>query len=167
MKPYLVMDVDGVINPTAEEPRGYRRVAYPGSEQDGYVWVNDDHVRWLAEVLPRVELVWATSWSTEMWALRWLAKELGLPEDLPCIDVGKYGGVTFGRTAKIGPVEKYIGDRPTVWIDDVFGGKDWGWALDRTEEGIPTLLINPPSHLGLGFIDMGRVLAWLDEQENG
>ncbi|WP_188187517.1 hypothetical protein [Nonomuraea sp. SYSU D8015] len=166
MKPYLVMDVDGVFNPISDDaPDGYERRMYSGPERSGFAWVNPAHADWLAEVLPRVEAVWATSWRTEPSALAWMARQLGLPEDLPQIEVGRYGGTGFGYTAKFGPVTKFIGDRPTIWIDDVFGGKDYIWAEDRTASGIPTLLEDPRPYKGLDDIGMGRVLAWLAEQE--
>jgi hypothetical protein len=166
VKPYLLMDVDGVLNPNGPA-KGFRVVGYDGpGSLGGCVRINDSHIPWLAGLLPHVEFVWCTSWSTSPEALRWLAGQLRLPEDLPCIDVGR-GGVAWGYTLKYGPVREFIGDRPAVWIDDVFGGKEWGWSEDRTAAGIPTLIEEVDPWRGLDDIGMGRVLAWLKEQEIG
>ncbi|MBN6034085.1 hypothetical protein [Amycolatopsis sp. 195334CR] len=41
---------------------------------------------------------------------------LGMPE-LPVIEV-LCGGPGFGWSAKTGAIQRWIGDRPLVWIDD-------------------------------------------------
>lgn len=167
-KPLGLMDVDGVLNPKLNEARaaalGYRPEPYTGPAhpevKDGaFVWFHPDHKVWLHELAACADLVWVTSWLEHT---AWLATLYDLPTDLPYVECGRYGDtVTFGRNAKSDAVRAYVGDRPFVWFDDSFGGKDLMWADDRTDEGVPTLMVGVERWTGLAAADMDQARSWL------
>lgn len=103
------------------------------------------------------ELVWATSWGRV--AMTWIAPRLGLPE-YPVIEVPRRRSA-FGWSPKIDPIQRWVGDRPLVWIDDQLGGKEPGWAEERRGDGIPTLIIQPRPGRGLERAHVEEVLSWL------
>jgi len=103
------------------------------------------------------ELVWGTSWGQV--AVTWIAPRLGLPE-FPVIEV-PYRRPAFGWSPKIGPVQRWVGDRPLAWIDDQLGGKEPGWAEERRDDGILTLIIHPHPVRGLELTHVEEVLSWL------
>jgi hypothetical protein len=139
-KPFLVIDVDGVLNPYHAPPgvvppgftehtiKGYRVLLRP---QDGPA---------LAAFADRFELVWATTWEDD--ANRLLAPILGMPK-LPVVH---FEDPTWRTDWKIPAVAAFVGDRPLAWIDDDFREDADGWAKGRPA---PTLLVRPDPAVGL------------------
>lgn len=169
----VAVDVDGVLagdpslagDPRALTDLGYRPYEFDGPGPDGRpaagtVWLNAEHGVWLREMVDHgAELVWATSWGVR--AADWIAPRLGLPS-MPVIDVPNYGPA-FGWSAKIGPIREWVVDRPLAWLDDQFGGKEFGWAEDRSDEdGIPTLIEAVEAGEGLRRRHLDEVIRWLD-----
>lgn len=171
----IAIDVDGVL---AADPRrtdgeptlraaGYAPHQFDGLSPDGTpasgtVWLNPTHGLWLRQLLLRpAELVWATSWGPR--AADWIALRLGLP-DMPVLEVPD-GGPRFGWSAKLDPIVRWVGDRPLAWLDDVFGGKEFGWADDRCAgHGLPTLLIEVDPSRGLQRTHIDELVTWLDTE---
>jgi hypothetical protein len=143
---------------------GYRSYEFDGLGPDGRpaagtVWLNPEHGVWLRELLDRgAELVWATSWGVR--AADWIAPRLELPE-MPIIEVPNHGPA-FGWSAKGGPIRQWVADRPLAWLDDQFGGKEYVWAEDRRDDGIPTLIVPVGSGRGLARQHIDDVITWLD-----
>ena len=171
--PVVVLDVDGVLavdphalpgGPAAVRELGYRAHEFDGLGPDGSpargtVWLNPEHGTWLRELGDQgVELVWGTSWRHV--AVTWIAPRLGLPE-FPVIEV-PVRGPAFGWSPKIGPIQRWVGDRPLVWIDDQLGGKEPGWAEQRRDDGIPTMVIQPHPGRGLERAHVKEILSLLD-----
>jgi hypothetical protein len=129
-KPYLLIDVDGVLVPFGSElpPDGYEAVDIDGFDR----WLNPAHGRWLNDLGVSYELVWATAWGRD--APEVLGPILGLP-DMPVIEFGIGGS---GETWKLDDVARFVGDRPLAWIDDDLHDDAWEWAGERREA---TLLI--------------------------
>ena len=74
--PYLLLDVDGVLNPFAAEvcPEPYREYDFfPGEEA---VRLADVHGEWLRDLARTFDLVWATGWGHQ--ADQFIAPTLGL-----------------------------------------------------------------------------------------
>ncbi|HEX8870514.1 MAG TPA: hypothetical protein VF821_32915, partial [Lentzea sp.] len=168
----VVVDVDGVlaVAPGAmPEDRavvrelGYQAHEFDGSGPDGspargMVWLKPEHGVWLRELADQgAELVWGTSWGHV--AVTWIAPRLGLPE-LRVIEVPNQAPA-FGWSPKIGPIQRWVGDRPLAWIDDQLGGKEPGWAEERRDDGIPTLIVQPYPWRGLERTHVEQILAWL------
>lgn len=167
-RPVVAIDVDGVLNPdhppTAQQ-LGYRPHRYDGPGPAGHhvhgdVWLYPDHGAWLRELAAIAELVWCTSWGRI--AATWIGPRLGLPADLPVIDVGS-GGIRFGRQLKLAALYRAIGARPVAVLDDEFGGRDPVEAADRTACGSPTLLVGVNSVTGLQRDHIDHVIQWLDQ----
>lgn len=169
----VAVDDDGVL---AVDPRdaggvdavqalGYRPHHFDGTGPDGVaasgtVWLNAEHGAWLAELAEHgAQLVWATSWSAV--AADWIGPRLELP-DMPVIEVPNHAPA-FGWSAKKPALRSWVGDRPLAWLDDRFGGKEFGWAEDRRDrEGIPTLIVDVEPGRGLAREHVEGVLGWLD-----
>ncbi|MCR6489834.1 hypothetical protein M8542_44185 [Amycolatopsis sp. OK19-0408] len=150
--------------PTLSE-RGYRSYEFDGLGPNGRpatgtAWLNPEHGQWLRELVDHgAELVWATSWGVR--AAEWIAPRLGLPE-MAVIDVPN-DGPAFGWSPKVRPIREWVADRPVAWLDDQFGGKEYGWAEYRREDdGIPTVIVSVGPALGLQRQHIDDVIVWLD-----
>jgi hypothetical protein len=137
MKPLLLLDVDGVLNPIGGgPPPGYTR-----DDSNGFrVTWSARHRMWLRELAKYYEMVWATTWEHK--ANEAFAPLLGLPQ----LDVIEFTSKRQGETWKLTDVKDFVGDRPCSWIDDDLYNDAHAWADNR---GIPTLLIRPMSSVGL------------------
>ncbi len=135
-KPYLLLDIDGVLSPFgAGPPPSFARQSVGEYE---VVW-STNHLQWLAQLSPIFELVWATTW--EHSANEAMSPVLGLPE-LPVIEFNRGSGETW----KLPSVQQFVADRPAAWIDDDLYLDAFAWARDRAA---PTLLIRTSSSVGM------------------
>jgi len=166
------IDVDGVLVPETfrdDAPAGFTGYPYRGPNSvgdtiDTTVWLNHEHGRWLAELVDHgAELVWVSTWREA--ASQFIAPRLGLPTGIPFIDVGSHTGVKFGHSLKQHEVAAYVDAQPLAWLDDHFGGKDFIWAADRSEEGVPTLLIQTSPAEGLRREHIDALIIWLEAQQ--
>jgi hypothetical protein len=132
-RPYLLIDVDGVLNPIDPSPElGFERYRFRGLE----VHLASIHGKWLRGLGTWFDLVWCTTWETQ--APRHFGPILGL-SDLPVIRfTSRYG--------KLPDVVEFVGDRPCAWIDDRIKQDDRDWAAGRQ---IPTLLVQPDPMVGM------------------
>jgi len=132
-RPYLLIDVDGVLNPIDPPPDlGFERYRFRGLE----VYLTSVHGRWLRGLARWFDLAWCTTW--EQHAPRHFGPILGLV-DLPVIRF-------TSRAGKLPDVIEFVGDRPCAWVDDRIGQDDRDWAAARQE---PTLLVQPDPMVGL------------------
>ncbi|WP_160050864.1 HAD domain-containing protein [Nocardiopsis sp. FR4] len=166
--PYLLLDVDGVLNPfpgpSGSLPPEHRphRVTYNGNPNVP-VWLHPDHGIWLNALhsMNLVRPVWATSWLGE--ADRLISPRLGLGT-LGHIDLGTPADVLTrhpnGHLWKREPVAAWAGNEPLVWIDDDFAQPDHDWAKQRAVDGVPTLLIQPDPYRGLQREHIDAVRMW-------
>ncbi|WP_245563583.1 HAD domain-containing protein [Longispora albida] len=169
-RPVILVDVDGVLNPAVRSgapgmaEAGFiehtlRLTGPDGTTREGGVWINPLHGQWLCELAGTgAELVWATSWNHA--AAEHLAPLLGLP-DMPVVEVPADCAPRFGWSGKIGPIRDLIGDRPAAWLDDSYGGREFGWAAERDGTIAPTLLVRVDPHQGLTRADIDTVHDWL------
>ncbi|MFG2822082.1 HAD domain-containing protein [Kitasatospora sp. NPDC048365] len=181
MRPLLLIDVDGPLNPFAAKrtrrPAGYTtyRMSPPTWVADMRywmsangmphkqvkplrVWLNPDHGRALRE-LP-FDLVWATTWQHE--ANEFIGPVLGLPE-LPVIGWPEPrpepdGGV-FWKTPAI---TDWVAGRPFAWVDDQITAADGAW-VERHHDGTALLLTIDPG-TGLRDRDFALLADWAAEQ---
>lgn len=153
-RPYLLIDVDGVLNPfgAVVVPDGFSRHELMGYE----VWLSSRHGSWLNRLATWFDLAWATTWEHHASAL--IAPQLGLPEDLPVIEFHR--GSAY-QTWKLPAVEEFVGDRPAAWIDDDLWTDAFTWAERRHA---PTLLIRTTPSLGMTEQDMVRLERFGREQ---
>lgn len=135
MKPLLLIDIDGPLNPyaalsLATAPAGYTRHRMrPTGWTTGVplpVLLSPAHGDELRALAGRYELVWATTWKDE--ANEWVGPRIGLPP-LPYIDWPAMHAVTVDGTYwKTRYVVDYADGRPFAWVDDEITGLDTDWV---------------------------------------
>ena len=136
MRPLLLLDVDGVLNPTGTTvPPGYERC----SSNSYDVLISPRHGAWLRDLASTFELVWATTWGESAGPI--FGALLGLPEmAVVAIDPAKQG------TPKLPAVARFVGDRWLAWVDDELFEDAFAWAAGRPAG---TLLVRTSGSAGL------------------
>lgn len=126
MKPYLLLDVDGVLNPlwtmNAKESDGWERhrITSEQTNETYTVMLNPSlHRPMIEELQENFEVVWATTWDWE--ANDKIGPRLGL-EELPvvpnCATRKRLDWSLYPKTtAVLNWAEKHP-ERPFVWFDD-------------------------------------------------
>jgi regulatory protein YycH of two-component signal transduction system YycFG len=112
MKPFLLLDIDGVLNPDipdSSEFKDFRVLETPWSNfslslKEGQI---------LQDLSNYVDLVWATSW--EDYANEYISPYLGI-NNLPVISFTPHGS----ESLKVKDIIRFINfhQRPFIWIDD-------------------------------------------------
>ncbi|MDX2749618.1 hypothetical protein PV413_03370 [Streptomyces scabiei] len=174
MKPLLLLDVDGPLNPfdapAHRRPAGYQThrlkpdgwiAQHPGVPEQRVkplrVWLNPTHGPTLL-ALP-FELVWATTWEHD--ANEWIGWRIGLPRerDLPVIEFGdQFADRPDGTYVKTWRVVEYAAGRPFVWVDDQITDVDRAY-VDRHHNG-PALLHWVDPGKGLTHDDFAVLTDW-------
>ncbi|MFD8088360.1 hypothetical protein ACFV4F_42555 [Kitasatospora sp. NPDC059722] len=180
MRPLLLLDVDGPLNPAAHKPHrrppGYEthRVLTPRWEaaerrrltdwglpnkapKPLRLWLNPDHGPHLA-ALP-FDLVWATTWEDE--ANAFIAPVLGLPE-LPVITWSEPRPTpprgVFWKTPEI---VAWAEGRPFAWVDDQITDADRDWTAAHHDG--PALLHRVDDRTGLRTDDFATLRQWANQ----
>jgi hypothetical protein len=147
-RPFLLIDVDGVLNPFA----GRRtKPAFSTHQLAGFtVRLNPAHGPMLMQFADRFDLVWATTWEDQ-------ANELiGPIVGLPTLPVIHLGFTSKDRLRHKWPaISAYVGDRPLVWIDDEPSSDDAGRVQSRNLH-IPTRIVK--THPASGLLPEHTVL---------
>lgn len=167
MKPLLLIDIDGPLNPYAalvlrKPPAGYRRYTMgPTGWTDGPglpVLLNPEHGGELLALAGAYELVWATTWMDE--ANEWIAPRLGLPP-LPYIDwPSMHGDALDGTYWKTPCVVEYAAGRPFAWIDDEITALDVAWVAQHHPARALLRPVDP--RVGLTREDFDALAAWAE-----
>ena len=154
LKPLLVLDVDGPLNPYLADPvpdgyevhdlLGYRVLLNPSMGPELTAFAD----------LHGMELAWATTWEHD--ANRYIGPLIGLPE-LPVIEWG-----LNAKFWKFNGVLEYAGDRPLAWLDDDFRHfpheEDW---FRRERDWVPTLLHEVDPAVGITDLDLEAIEEWV------
>ena len=149
-KPFLLIDVDGVLNPFAHAGAfapGWQtyqiEAESPFRGKRTYeVHLHSTHGRWLAELEDDFELGWGSTWEEQANSL--IAPKIGL-HPLP---VARVGWHMDGNYDKSEGIVALVGDRPCAWVDDGPGWSGFEWRDQRLARGIPTLIITPDPAIG-------------------
>jgi hypothetical protein len=131
-KPLLLIDVDGVLNPTfgGKESKGWVKHKLMGYN----VSLNRQHGDWLNALSEHFELVWATTWNDD--ANKYIGPNIGLPK-LPVAFMDTSASVGPLETWKLPSVKAYVGDRPFAWIDDDIHHDVGLWSYHRKSPMLP------------------------------
>jgi hypothetical protein len=151
MRPLLLLDFDGPLNPHAAAgiPPGFERHVITEGEKTWRLLLNPQHGVELRTLANTYDLVWASSW--EHGANRLLGPLLGLPA-LPTILWPDRSPVRRGSW-KTPYVADWVGDRPFAWVDDEIG--------DVERERFPGQLILPvDARSGLTARDFAVLREW-------
>jgi hypothetical protein len=147
VRPLLLLDIDGVLNPLGvREAPGFVPYHVGGMR----VLLSIDHGRLLNGLGDLFDLTWATSWERDA---DLIAERIGLPLGLPAITFTKQ----LEWTAKLPDVDRYAGDRALAWVDDQLGPEIQAWAASRQP---PTLLVQTDNRVGLTLAHIERLRAW-------
>jgi HAD domain in Swiss Army Knife RNA repair proteins len=173
MRPIVLLDVDGPLNPwaanSASRPPGYVehrfRLRRWSRRKPLHMWLNPRHGVELSRLAQRsgAELVWATTWEHQ--ANTMIGRALGLPV-LPVIEVGAFLEPRPGQefTWKYGPVGRYAAGRPLAWFDDDFdvypAARD-AFLDRRRSAGLSTELIGVDPRTGLTEIHFAALTTWI------
>jgi hypothetical protein len=164
-RPFLLIDVDGPLNPYAAKatrrPGGYTTHRMMpdswrarGERKPLRVWLNHQHGATL-QALP-YDLVWCTTWLDE--ANEWIAPHLGLPE-MPFVPFEElWASRPDGTYFKTWEVVRWAQGRPFAWIDDEIGEKDRTY-VERLHDG-PALLHHIDPRIGLTADDFEVLASW-------
>lgn len=165
VKPLLLIDVDGPLNPYAaladpRPPEGYTRHSmWPAvwtRARPLSVLLNPWHGVELLGLADRYELVWATTWKDD--ANEWIGPRLGLPE-LPFIDWPLIQGrPPRGTLWKTRYVLEYAAGRPFAWVDDQITSYDHEWVDQQHDAAALLLRIDPGT--GLTRPDFDTLADW-------
>ncbi|MGH3423596.1 MAG: HAD domain-containing protein [Nocardioidaceae bacterium] len=154
--PIVAVDVDGTLNALSLYPRP----GFSVYEVNGY---RLQLCRPLGERLTRVanafgaELVWATTWEDD--ANTKIAHKVGLPPTLPVIHFTR--ARPAGLTWKLASVARYVAERPLAWLDDDLDEDAFAWAAARSDDGVPSLLVQTDPLTGVTDDDLDRLEGWL------
>ncbi|WP_327087971.1 HAD domain-containing protein [Nonomuraea sp. NBC_01738] len=159
MKPLLLVDVDGVLNPLGRPTPDFRRYECTLGAEVYTVHLNAWHGRRLMELAVRTgsELVWATTWEDD--ANEWIGPRLGLPA-LPVIHVRRDRDSELGEMFKTPFVAEYVKGRPFVWFDDYVWPADQRYLRDHPDVG-EFLLVHVEPKTGLTRKHFELAAEWL------
>jgi hypothetical protein len=150
LKPLLLLDVDGVLNPFPETPDGYGEYDLFTAD-DEPVRLSPRHGKWLRELASPFEIVWASAWGET-------ANELICPIfGLSAFPVIAFPPVPFEPREKVPAVATFTADRAAAWVDDIITDEARAWAARRDP---PTLLIEVCSVTGLTRDAVERLFMW-------
>ena len=166
MKPAILLDVDGPLNPYAatatRRPEGFEtHWTRPSGWETGKalrVWLKPSHG---AELLALdCELIWATTWEAE--ANIWIGPHIGLPE-LPAIDwVDKDIYNPEKLYWKTKRVAQWMNENrpgiPFLWLDDEVGRPDRDWIEKNCTPGSGIRIISPRTGIESG--DLEEITDW-------
>nr|WP_238355616.1 HAD domain-containing protein [Kribbella sandramycini] len=153
VRPFLLLDVDGPLNPREPSAEFVRHEIVEG-DRSWTVHLNPSHGAELRDLVTTFDLVWASSW--EQGANRLLAPLLGLPQ-LPTIEWPDRTPIPTSSW-KTPYVAAWVGERPFVWLDDGVDERDIAYFARPCQ-----LVHRVDSQTGLTPGDFAVVRAWQRE----
>ncbi|MER7501018.1 HAD domain-containing protein [Nonomuraea pusilla] len=159
MRPLLLVDVDGVLNPMGRPAPDFRRYRCTLGAVTYTVHLNPAHGTRLLDLAlaTGAELAWATTWQDH--ANEWISPRIGLPR-LPVVPIERRRSSEHGEAAKTPSVAAYAGRRPFVWFDDQVWTEDEEYL--RVHRGLADFLLVrvDPEH-GLTREHLALAQEWL------
>jgi hypothetical protein len=165
VRPWLLLDVDGPLNPYRMSPRqatsrGYTLHRLTVDDTTRPVLLNRSHGAALLSLTEMLDLAWATTWGQH--ANQLISPLLGLPEHLPVIEWPTRSGVPKSSHRgcwKTPYIASWVGARPFAWVDSEVGRHDRAW-LSRTRADGSYLLRRIAPNVGLVYDDFAAIQQW-------
>jgi hypothetical protein len=159
VKPLLLIDVDGPLNPWAASGRANHRAGYIRYRIEGFVvHLKKSHGQALLGLTDLYDLVWCTTWEHQ--ANTEIGPRIGLPE-LPVIEFpNSHIRLDSRLYYKTMHARAYADDRPFAWVDDEVTDWDSQYLADTHEE--PTLLVKTDPATGLTDDDFAALRNWAE-----
>lgn len=171
-KPFLLLDVDGPLNPYARSNNQLRKTSSSKSETPpegqfhaykllGFkVWLNKWHGEQLLALTDVFDLVWATTWEKNANSL--IGPRIGLP-DLPVIEFTEHlppQPPKPGLHWKTAVINAYCYQRPFAWVDDEVRVQDGIYLSQWHPHPFLTMMIHPAE--GLVQEHFTRLREWAE-----
>jgi hypothetical protein len=159
VRPLVLLDVDGVLNPQKRSSLRFRRYDVVTDGESHGILLDPRHGAKLVALArdTGAELVWATAW--EQNANNEISSRIGLPH-LPVIAVGGDLLSRAGEHFKTRPVADYVRRRPFVWFDDELTPADQDYLSVHPGVGA-FLLIDIDPRTGLADHHLAQARDWL------
>lgn len=162
MKPLLLVDVDGPLNPYAQSNNQLRKgKQFHLYKLLGYkVWLNRWHGEELMKLTDVYDLVWATTWEHDANSL--IGPRIGL-EKLPVIEFDKTWKPPShpdGTYFKTHDIVKYVKGRPFAWVDDEVSTYDMAYVQEN--HPAPAYLCHVSPMTGLTQEHFTRLRKWAE-----
>ena len=166
-KPFLLIDVDGVVNVTN---RSQNTKTYKIFKAAGYpIRIRHEMPDWLFRLSGHFHLVWCTMWddlaNTE------LSPELDLPSlpYIPCWEsqetVVEWNG--HALHTKIPLIADHMKERPFAFVDDWLRSGDMMWAAGRNKAVAPTKFLPIDPRMGLLEHHVNKLVGWAIQLKGG
>lgn len=144
-KPYLLLDVDGVLCPfRGTDILALQASSYPGYEyHDGArIHINAENGVRIRRLMESFKVVWATGWGEDANAV--ISPLHGLPQfPVMPVEILSPGGIHWKQAA----IEAYVPDGvPYAFLDDDIDDRGWAYAAEREA---PTLWLPTKCYEGI------------------
>lgn len=178
-KPLCLLDVDGVLCPfrygyfTAFDGSGAHTTSLPvwKPTTGGYLFDHDAGVFYSPKNGDRIRKI------QRLFAMYWCTGWGNRANDFisPLHDLAPYPVVPLGLPSRKGDlphwkgagITEHVHDRPFAFVDDDIGQEEIEWAEERTNKGIPTLMVPIRSEVGLTDYHIDRLLVFANGIESG
>jgi len=184
-KPWLFLDLDGVISPLPTEEMKEDIYHHDAGPPPGFMtWENalynmyvSEHLGvWSTQLDQAFDVIWSSSWGELL--IDSVAKPLGL-DHWPVLQIpfSHAEGSTYAVGYKAAAIRQFVEQhpRPFEWCDDqLYTRPSYSWPIfDRTTprelDGltIPYLLIKPCAHVGLTQAHIEQLLEFAASRSSG
>ena len=172
-KPWLLIDIDGVLNPLGEPLERPGFTAHEITDERGKTFLlrlNPEHGDWLLGLTDVFDLAWCTTW----WEVvdERIASLVGLPTGLPAVPLPRPTREWKHRVDYKAPhVRRFAAGRSVAWIDDDLSWLENDYRLLRDSwhgltEGVPpvedALLFQANPFVGLVPWHIEEARAWAE-----
>lgn len=154
---YIIMDIDGVLNPKGARYNSQLIGFQPMTIGDSTAYLNSKlHIRWITELSQHAQLIWGSAWEEDS---NLILEMLGLSDRWDHIPL-QYEDVGLG-TWKIKPIRRWVENLPSeekvVWVDDELEADAFAWANTRGN----MLAIQPEDYQGMDESHFRTILEFL------